>query len=65
MILTGQIDSKTDIGKQCTTYLVSLSEWMVGQGLEEMTKRQKLLRATKSLKLWPVMIASDLKGHST
>lgn len=52
LILTGQIGSKRDRGKQRITYLASLSKWFVEQGLSEITKKQTLLRAKKERKLW-------------
>lgn len=51
LILTRQIMGKVDRGKQRETYLMGLSKWMVEQQLEEITKRQNLLRATSDRKM--------------
>lgn len=49
--LTGQCQGKRVKGKQCITYLVSLSKWMVEQVLGEIMKRQNLISTTKNRKL--------------
>lgn len=43
LILTGLIEGKRDREKQRTTYQASLSEWMTGQSMGEVVKRQKLV----------------------
>lgn len=59
LILTGYIKGKNDKGRQQTTYLMSLHEWITGS----LTKGQTLLKATRDRRLRKVMITHVLKGH--
>lgn len=63
MMLRGQIEGKWVRGKQLTTFLSSLSEWMAEYDQGELTKRQDLLRATNDRELWRALITTILKGH--
>lgn len=45
--------------------VMSLCEWIDGQGQGKMIKNEKLLRATGYRKLWRAMIAVFLKGERT
>lgn len=65
LILIRQIEVKRNRAKQHITYLASLSEWMTEQGLGEMVKRHKILRAARDRKLWRDMIANVLKEHGS
>lgn len=44
---TEQLKGKKDKENQRITYVASLSEWMAELGVREMTKRQKVVRATR------------------
>ncbi|MGX9987587.1 reverse transcriptase domain-containing protein [Soonwooa purpurea] len=64
LILTGRIEGGRDRGKQRTTYLKGLSEWMMGRGMGD-TGSQALLRASRDRGKWKAMIAYVLKGYGT
>ena len=65
--LTGCIKGTRSRGRQCLTYLGSLSKWTIEQVPErekEKMKELQLLRATNERKWWRAMIAFVLYIHT-